>query len=171
MSSTEIIKVNFTPPTGIAGGARVEYCDNNNKPLTSSPTVAGGTSKTFCLQLGLSNGWYFYAISFWGEIRGSGAAQSTLAECFLDGWYKGASTFSPNGKPFAYISDIYVNRDSNNNQNQQITFTINNTNGSEGQDGTIGLEVTFTNSTQQADQTRFLTGRDPEIELLKSPPN
>ena len=163
MSSTEIIKVNFTPPTGTAGGASVEYCDSNDKPLTSNPVVTGGTSQTFRLELAnTNNGWYFYAISFWGDTD---SIQSTLAEVFLDGWYKGDAKFSPNGDSFVYISDIYVNIDSNKNKNHDITFTINNTNGSEGQDGTIGVHVTFTNS----GQTKFLTGRDPEIELRKKP--
>lgn len=167
MSSTEIIKVNFTPPTGTAGGATVEYCDSNDNPLTSNPVVKGGTCQTFRLVLANNNGWYFYAISFWGETD---SIQSTLAELFLDGWYKGDAKFSPNGDSFVYISDIYVNVDSNKNQNKDITFTVNNTNGSEGQDGTIGVHVTFTNSTNQDDMTQFFTGRDPEIELLKSPP-
>ncbi len=163
MSSTEIIKVNFTPPTGTAGGASVEYCDSNDNPLTSDPIVYGGISQTFRLELGNDNGWYFYAVSFWGETD---SVQSTLAEVFLDGWYKGDAQFSPNGKSFVYISDIYVNIDSNKNKNNQITFTVNNTNGSEGEDGTIGVHVTFTNS----GKTQFLTGRDPEIQLRKTPP-
>ena len=173
MSTTtyETIKVDFTPP-GSGGRARVQYCNSNGQPLTASPTVANGTSKVFTLELTQNNDWYFYAISFWGGGKnpsGGGTTQSVLSQAFLDGWYKGHASLALSGEqPFMYITDINVNRDSSNNPNTEISFTVNNTNAS--QAGRLALELTFTNSTDQSEQTLFYTGRDPEIELLKSPP-
>ena len=172
MSTTtyETIKVDFTPP-GEGGRAQVQYCDNNDQPLTARPTVTNGTSKVFTLKLVQNNGWFFYAISFWGGGKnpsGDGITQSVLSQAFLDGWYKGSARLALSGEqPYTYITNINVNRDSSNHSNTEISFTVNNTNAS--QAGRVALELTFTNSTDQCKQTLFFTGRDPEIDLLKSP--
>ena len=164
--STEIVTVNFTPPSQPSGGS-AEYSvtseDGKSKTIPWVPApIEPGKSRSYKLQQGETNGYLLWGISFWGEVRDPGDStviKTNLAKVVMS--WKGDQTayISIGGNQYKYVTGITVSND-----NKEIDFTVHNNN-PDGWEGVVCFEVTFTDS----DWHIYYTSRDPEIPLRKDP--